>query len=243
MTDHPNPDGDDALEIDVWSLVAGPHINRLSKGGGWSIEAVDRPVNGRSCGDCQLCCKLLPVVEISKAGGERCRHQKVGKGCQVYQQAWHPPSPSRSAAGFPPSCAAWSCRWLIDPETAGLPRPDRCHWVIDPMTDYIALTDDATGERQEVAVLQVWVDPAFPAAHRDRRLRDYLSMVAEKYQIAGLVRWNASDGVVIIAPSIAPDGKWHELPSNRTESRLATPIGRAADRLERAARKRRGVSH
>ena len=44
----------------------------------------------RRCGDCQLCCKLLPVRELSKGASERCRHQRVGKGCTVYRQPGMP---------------------------------------------------------------------------------------------------------------------------------------------------------
>jgi hypothetical protein len=34
----------------------------------------------RQCGDCQLCCKLLPVRTLGKAAGQRCKHQRHHKG-------------------------------------------------------------------------------------------------------------------------------------------------------------------
>jgi hypothetical protein len=34
----------------------------------------------RQCGDCQLCCKLLPVPPLQKAAGVACRFQKFHKG-------------------------------------------------------------------------------------------------------------------------------------------------------------------
>ena len=40
----------------------------------------------RQCGDCQLCCKLLPVKSLAKLAGDRCSHQKHHKGCDVYKQ-------------------------------------------------------------------------------------------------------------------------------------------------------------
>src|SRR5262245_54343180 len=74
-----------------------------------SSWAQPRP-GGRRCGDCTLCCKLLPVRELHKKGGERCQHQKAGKGCGVYNKP-----------AMPPSCGLWSCRWLVQPdETAEL---------------------------------------------------------------------------------------------------------------------------
>jgi hypothetical protein len=36
----------------------------------------------RQCGDCQLCCKLLPVPPLQKAAGVACRFQKFHKGCR-----------------------------------------------------------------------------------------------------------------------------------------------------------------
>lgn len=66
----------------------------------------------RICGDCQLCCKLMPVEEFDKPANCRCEHQRTGKGCAIY-------------ADRPMSCALWNCRWLVDTECAGLPRPER----------------------------------------------------------------------------------------------------------------------
>src|SRR2546423_255596 len=108
----------------------------------------------RACGDCQLCCRLLPVKGIlNKPAGARCKHQKFGKGCMVY----HRP-------GMPPECAIWNCRWLVNDDTADLPRPDRAHYVIDLIPDYVTLVNDETGEKQNVEVVQVWIDPKHPAA-------------------------------------------------------------------------------
>lgn len=82
----------------------------------------------RACGDCQLCCKLVPVPELGKKASHRCKHQKFGVGCAIYRKR-------------PFSCAMWNCRWLTDPETNELRRPDRSHYVIDAMPDFVTLTD------------------------------------------------------------------------------------------------------
>ena len=76
----------------------------------------------RQCGDCQLCCKLLPVPPLEKKAGQRCQHQKFGKGCTVYH----------SRAGMPMECSIWNCRWLVNDDADELSRPDRVHYVIRP---------------------------------------------------------------------------------------------------------------
>src|SRR5215471_20912157 len=108
----------------------------------------------RKCGQCTLCCKLLPVREVNKAANTKCRHQSTAKGCAVYRK------PGR----FPLSCAAWSCQWLTEAHTAKLKRPDRSGYVIDMMPDLIVQENNKTGEKTETMVLQVWIDPARPNA-------------------------------------------------------------------------------
>ena len=106
----------------------------------------------RQCGSCTLCCKLLPVrdnlVGIDKDAGVRCRHQSSSKGCKVYHKPWD----------FPVACGMWSCRWLVDPETEGLRRPDRSHYVVDIIPDEIIAEDTDRPEigQHRFPVIQVW---------------------------------------------------------------------------------------
>jgi len=159
----------------------------------------------RTCGACQLCCKLLPVRELSKGAGERCRHQRFGKGCLVY----HKP-------GFPMSCAMWSCRWLVNDDTAELSRPDRSHYVVDMVPDRIKITPPDGGDPVVLLVVQVWVDPAFPDAHRDPALRRYLERRAEQDDMAALVRYSSTRGMTLFAPIFDAQkrGEWAERESN-----------------------------
>lgn len=72
----------------------------------------------RQCGDCQLCCKLLPVQSLGKEAGQRCKHQRHSKGCAVYAQLER----------VSPECRLWNCRWLVENDTADLrlrPQPLR----------------------------------------------------------------------------------------------------------------------
>jgi uncharacterized protein len=69
----------------------------------------------KSCGECTLCCKTMPVEEVSKPEGKWCTHCKVGKGCGIY-------------ATRPQPCIDFECFWLQSPpEAMGDDlRPDRC---------------------------------------------------------------------------------------------------------------------
>lgn len=157
----------------------------------------------RACGDCQLCCKLVPVVEnepwrgtpINKPAGVRCPHQRHRKGCMIY-------------ARRPFACAAYSCRWLAGAAgTEALGRPDRSHYVLDPMPDYVKIRDNNTGKIIKVEVVQVWLDPDYPDADLDPGLRSYLEQMGEHGVIA-LVRLSNKIAFALIPPSMNSTGKW-----------------------------------
>jgi len=158
----------------------------------------------RQCGDCQLCCKLLPTKEINKLANTRCQYQKTGKGCSIYTKR-------------PFSCMVWNCRWLVNDDTADLSRPDRSHYVIDIMPDYITMQYEGK-QSIDLPVVQIWVDPRFPDAHRDPQLRAYIERRAQEHGMAAMIRYNSSEGFVIFAPSLSADHQWHEEHSSqRTE--------------------------
>lgn len=159
---------------------------------------------GRRCGDCTLCCKLLPVNELGKGAGERCRHQRSGKGCAVYRKP-----------GFPRACAFWNCRWLVG-QAGETRRPDRAHYVIDVMPDYV-VAHDKSGETINFAVVQIWIDPGYRDAHRDPALRRWLD---ETEQMA-LVRFSSSEAMLLVPPSRTHDCRWVErttMTSEKTHS-------------------------
>jgi hypothetical protein len=165
----------------------------------------------RQCGDCSLCCKLLPMQEFKKPAGERCQHQRHGIGCNIY--------PRR-----PMACQMWNCRWLAGDDT-GL-RPDRAHYVVDIMPDYITVVPHDGGPSMNVPVLQVWIDPRYPDAHRDPRLRAFIEEVA----MPALIRLNSKDGFVIAPPNVNADRVWYEgggvsLGREHTAAEKAAAIG------------------
>jgi hypothetical protein len=133
----------------------------------------------RKCGGCTLCCRLVPVEELHKKGGERCAHQRFN-GCAIYKDR-------------PNSCRMWSCRWLVDETCIELRRPDRSHYVLDLMPDYVTCEQD--GNEFVILVVQIWCDPKHPDAHRDPALRAYLRRLWEQDGVIGLVR---PDGITLL---------------------------------------------
>jgi hypothetical protein len=179
-------------------------MGQVGRGTGSVQAPPERQHMMRECGDCQLCCKLLPIPPLSKPANQRCKFQKFGKGCTVY----HKPG-----SQFPIECGLWNCRWLVSDDTDDLSRPDRSHYVIDLVPDFITATME--DKPQHIPVVQIWNDPAYPDAHRDPALRRYLFRRAEE-GMAGLIRFDARKALVIFAPPWDVNGQWHEITSGMT---------------------------
>jgi hypothetical protein len=144
------------------------------------------------------------MPELHKDAGERCKHQRAGKGCMIYSQR-------------PPQCMLWSCRWLVQAEnTAQLSRPDRSHYVLDLVPDFITVREGQDGERRHIEVVQVWIDPSYPEAHRDPELRAYLAKLGER-GCAALIRYSTIEAFTLFPPALSNDGQWHEVRSSIRE--------------------------
>ncbi|MGY3278082.1 hypothetical protein [Bradyrhizobium sp. S3.7.6] len=159
----------------------------------------------RECGDCTLCCTVMPVKGIGKPANKRCSFQ-LDKGCSIYHDF-----PRK----MPTECRVWNCRWLVNDGMSDQPRPDQSHLVVDVLPDFITAEDNETGAQQHIQVVQVWCDPAFPDAHRDPSFRRYLDRLGRREGIAALIRFNSSDAITIFPPSMT-GGKWHEVGGNST---------------------------
>ena len=137
------------------------------------------PSGPRQCGDCRLCCTLMPMNSAEEAKAESCRESAAEKGfafppmIPVPDKAAGKPCPHECTGGCavydlrPFGCRFWGCAWLDDPHAESLPRPDIGHYVVDLSIDHVVHVDGETGARTGVGTIQVWVDPAFPDAHRD----------------------------------------------------------------------------
>lgn len=158
------------------------------------------PALTRKCGDCQLCCRLMPMPQLNKPANKRCEHQSHARGCKIY-------------AGRPAPCRLWNCRWLVNQDTADLSRPDRSHYVIDIVPDFITMEHNDTGEQYNLEVVQIWIDPKYPDAHRDPALRRYLERRGAE-GVAALVRYGSGNGMTIFPPQMNVEHKWYEIKSN-----------------------------
>jgi hypothetical protein len=187
------------------------------------------------CGDCQLCCVLLPVADganvrtdtgeiiqmpgsLNKPANTRCPHQRHHKGCTLHGKP-----------NMPYSCSIWNCRWLTSDDTADMPRPDRAHYVIDLMPDIVQAENNITGERHDMEVIQIWIDPAYPDAHRDPALRRYL----DRQKKAALIRFNERDSIFLAPPSVTGEG-WYEKAGTATltQSRLNELVAKLGYEIE-----------
>jgi hypothetical protein len=94
-------------------------------------------VLGRSCGTCNLCCKVYSIKELAKPAGRWCSHCVRGSGCGI-----HPDRPR--------SCRDFFCSWLVDPNLGPEWKPEVSRFV---------LSADATHR-----AIMVTVDPGRPLA-------------------------------------------------------------------------------
>lgn len=196
----------------------------------------------RSCGSCNLCCKLVPIrsltpeeqTEVSRAvggtdlanseiifedfdkpQGKWCQHAKKGAGCGIYRER-------------PMSCRHWSCYWLSGKGADELERPDRAKYVIDIWPDRIGI--QMGHQRRDFTALQIWADRYRPDAHRDPALRRLLA----KHNLAGLVRYSdRAGGLAILPPKLSPDGRWQEIEGGIDEQMVdwAERIAQAPERF------------
>lgn len=155
--------------------------------------AAKKPI--RSCGDCTLCCRVLPVSEIKKPRGIWCAH--ADHGCKIYETR-------------PPSCRTWSCLWVTEKGMGDELKPNRCHVVADMMiTDIIV---EVGGHAEKRHALQLWCDQNYPGAWRGLAVQAFIFEVVAKQGVPALVRFR-NRGIVVFAPPLTPDRKWHEIES------------------------------
>lgn len=96
--------------------------------------ASEGQMKSRVCGECNLCCKILGVSEVTETRNESpfvifkekpqgvwCQYVKAGDGCGVYRSR-------------PQACRDFSCMWLDSQTLDDQFRPDRCSVVfVEPI--------------------------------------------------------------------------------------------------------------
>jgi len=73
--------------------------------------------NGKTCGACGLCCKLLAIEVLHKDAGQWCKDYVRSKGCGIYAER-------------PPPCVSFKCEWLMSRELGDEWRPDRARFLM-----------------------------------------------------------------------------------------------------------------
>lgn len=192
-------------------MTANPKENKMAN---FSTSSPALSSDERRCDGCTLCCTLVPVASLGKPAGRRCQHQRSaldlkGAGCAVYH-----------AAGFPGECGLWSCRWLINDDMDDMLRPDRAHYVVDIVPDYVTAQNPGKSDAH-VSIVQIWVDPNWPDAHKDFGLRRWI-IRQEKY--AALVRYNEKDAILLIPPHMSDTGQWEEIDNRAPRSNMTMEL-------------------
>ncbi len=72
---------------------------------------------GRTCGECNACCKPFKVPEVDKNDANWCKHCILGNGCAIYRDR-------------PLACQLYACMWLNGFGTDDF-RPDRLGVILD----------------------------------------------------------------------------------------------------------------
>lgn len=111
-------------------------------------------VVSRTCGDCNLCCKLLGVIEIEKPTNVWCKDCTPGKGCNIYNTR-------------PRSCVDFECLWLQMQDTM----PD----YTKPSQSKVVLAAPASGP----IGIMAWVDQSRPDAWKEGVMGGIIARLAE----------------------------------------------------------------
>lgn len=117
----------------------------------------------KTCGSCNLCCKLLGIGELKKPAGKWCPHVKLGVGCSIYKDR-------------PSSCQEFQCFWIVDPNAPDNERPDKVH-------AFLASLESATPEgytRPPGELVTIYVDPTYPLAHTQSPIVVWADKLARK---------------------------------------------------------------
>jgi Fe-S-cluster containining protein len=87
------------------------------------VEEISSRINaaaaaaGRQCGECTMCCKVMPIKELSKPAHQWCQHAKPGSGCAIYQSR-------------PAECRGFACSWLLLKEIGEHWKPTKSKMVL-----------------------------------------------------------------------------------------------------------------
>ncbi|MFO1183942.1 MAG: hypothetical protein U1E56_04065 [Bauldia sp.] len=108
-------------------------------------------VEGRRCGTCTLCCKVMTVEDLKKPAGQWCPHCVKGRGCAIYSDR-------------PGDCRTFHCGYLLWPALGE-------HWL--PARSKLVVRFKPDGME-----IVVHVDPGVPNAWRAEPYHSELRILA-----------------------------------------------------------------
>ena len=137
-----------------------------------------KPLPGRSCGGCTLCCKVLSVPTLEKPRGAWCQHCERGVGCRIYEAR-------------PGECRSFLCGWLVSDRFGPEWKPEKSKIVI-------TVTRDGNG-------FEFQCDPGFPQAWRKE---PYYSKILHLSGVAAAHDGIVLVAVGMTRTLIAPEGEF-----------------------------------
>jgi len=95
------------------------------------------------CGECTLCCELLPVHFLDKPPLEKCKFAVECQGCSIYKDR-------------PEECSSFDCMYFQSEKISEELRPDKCHVIFEKLTYKLVLgTKDSKHSLTESAKRQI----------------------------------------------------------------------------------------
>lgn len=92
----------------------------------------------RQCGECNLCCKLERVNELSKPRNQWCHYCDFGKGCKIH-------------GAHPKACQSFKCMWLTDQSMPDEWRPDKTGCYAVNGGDFVKVVEDTDADNEPFA--------------------------------------------------------------------------------------------
>src|SRR5215467_3917968 len=132
-----------------------------------------RPIPGRSCDGCTLCCKLPAINALQKPRMVDCEHSRIGRGCQIYERR-------------PEACRAFFCEYRLNPELGEEWKPGVCHMMI-------------TVEHQARRINVMCDEGHFDAWRREPYFTQIKTMALNMLRQRGhLIVWEGLDGIGVL---------------------------------------------
>lgn len=102
------------------------------------------------CGNCTLCCELLPIVELNKPESTLCGYCTSNKGCNIYNTR-------------PQSCIDFKCLYNLSDEMDIELRPDNTDVIFEKITEdiYLGLVNPKNLIAWKSKVVQDYIDTLY----------------------------------------------------------------------------------